>query len=136
MSLKVTYSGSILFLQALVDSLLAAPDARVYQNDYTPIGTSVYADFTEADFDGYALVSVTDFSAASLNVDNKAQSEAGLITWTMTGAVTPNTVYGVFITNATPALLYAERDPAGGVVMNAAGLTFSYKPRITLKSEF
>lgn len=136
MALKVPQGASLTFLDALIAALLDGGELHAFQNDYTPIGTTVIGDLTEADFDSYAAITLNNWDAASLNPDDKAFTEEDVRTWTMGGSSTPNTVYGVYVTTAGGALLYAERNPAGGVLINTAGQTYSYLPRFTFVSEF
>jgi len=136
MALKVPYLAALPFVDVMVAGLLEGAFLRVFKNNYTPINTSVLGDFTEADFDGYAEIELLGWSAAALNVDNKGETELAVQVFEMTGNTTPNTVYGIYVVSAANELLYAERNPAGGVLMNTAGQTYSYLPRFTAITEF
>lgn len=103
---------------------------RLYKNNYTPLGTSVAADFTEANFDGYAAIRINDFGAAALDGSNQAHIDAPIKTFTCTGATTSNDIYGYYYTRADDGtLVSAERNAAGPFTINAAGLTYSVVPR-------
>lgn len=136
MSLKVPFAASLFWLQVQITNLLEGCTIHLYKNDYTPIDTTVLGNLTEADFDGYTSLTVTGWSAAALNADNKAATVAPLQTWTKSAGATPNTVYGVFMKDGSGNLLSAERNPAGGVLITATGQTYSNLPRYTDKSEF
>lgn len=103
---------------------------RLYQNDYDPIPTSTVANFTQANFTGYAAIAVNTWGDAFLNGDGYAQIEEVARTFTCTGALTPNTIYGYYITDPAGDLVYAEKNLAGSVLMNASGKTYSVLPRI------
>jgi len=135
-SLIVPRPSSLLFLNGIIVELLESAELCLFKNDYTPIATTVLADFTEADFDGYARIVLSGWPAAALDANDKASTELAAQTFTKSGAVTANTIYGVFVLDDVGNLLYAERNPAGGVVINTAGQTYSYLPRFTDKSEF
>jgi len=136
MALKVPYAATILFKTAERDALLEDAELCLFQNNYTPINTSVLGDFVEADFDGYARITLTGWSAPALNVDNKAETSLAAQIFTMTGSTTPNDIYGVFVVSSTGALLYAEVDPSGPVTMDTDGQFYGYVPRFTNESEF
>lgn len=131
MSLVVCFDGSVKVLQQL-KTYLRTLKIRLFKNDWNPGPADDVADYTEANFDGYAAKDVDQFGDAFLNGDNKAESDDIVRTWTCTGNVTPNTIYGYYITNPAGDLIWAERNPAGGFVVNANGITYSVLPRITL----
>lgn len=133
--LKIPYTSSLLFQDVISTNLLDGLTIKLFQNDYTPVNTSVAGDFTVATFDGYSNQTLSGFSAAALNVDNKAQTVGDLVTWTKTAGATSNTIYGYYVVTGGGALVYAERNPAGGVLVNTTGQTFSVLPRFTYKGE-
>jgi len=135
MALKVPNGGELLILAELIayfDSLVL----HLYKNNYTPIDTSVVGDFTSADFDGYASIALGPWGAPYTNGAGKAETDETVRTFTMTGAVTPNTIYGYTVQTAGGALVWAERNPAGGILLDGAGQVYSVLPRFTGKSEF
>lgn len=136
MSLKIPYLRSLQYADAIVDALLDGGSLHLFKNDYTPINTTVLGDLTEANFDGYASITLSGWGAAALNGDNKAQVDHAIQTWTKTAGATSNTVYGIFVKTAGGSFLYAERNPAGGTLINTTGQTFSYTPHFTFVSEF
>ncbi len=136
MSLKVPYASSLFFADTVRIGLLDGASLCIFKNDYTPINTTVLADLTEANFDGYARITLDSWTSAFLNADNKAEVDETTRTFTVSGVSTPNTVYGAFVLDGSGNLLYAERDPAGGHLLNTVGQTWSYFPRFTFRSEF
>lgn len=97
----------------LVNNLLAGGSLenwtlKLFKNDYTPLVTSVAADFTEADFTGYSAKTLTrsqtgsTWGAAAIDTD---VAEAEYLTdqsFTFTGA-TSQSVYGWYIVGASSA---------------------------------
>jgi hypothetical protein len=82
----------------------------LFQNNITPTPSIVLADLVEATFDGYAPKANVQYGAAFLNDAGQAQITEDLVnTWTMSGPVTPNTVYGYYITDAAGILVCVER---------------------------
>jgi hypothetical protein len=133
-AIKIPNVGEVLLLEEL-RAYLNTLTLRLFQNDYTPVDGSVIGNFTEATFDGYASQSLSDFAAAYLNASNKAEVDASLYIFLMTGAVTPNTIYGYYVTIGGTQVVYAERNPAGGQAMTGAGQIYPVYPRFTLASE-
>lgn len=136
MSLKVPYGASLVIQDELALRLLEGGSLHAYKNNYTPINGSVLASFTEADFSGYAAITVVGWTAAALDASNKASVEAAIQTWTRAAGATSNTVYGIYFRSPAGDLLYAERDPAGGFLLDTEGQFYSYLPRFTYRSEF
>lgn len=86
--------------------------AHLYQD---PVGTSptvVLADFVEATFDGYAASAALTWGAVGTDTTNLADVTAQEVEWVPTGATTPNTIAGVYVTNAagTALLFWQEFD--------------------------
>jgi len=83
--------------------------AHLYQNDYVPSPASVLADFTEADFDGYADVDLTLLVGPYLNPQGQPEIQNASVTWAMTGTTTPNTIFGYYFTTLAGAYHSGER---------------------------
>lgn len=108
-------------------------DLRLYSNNVTPSEISVIGDFTECTFTGYASQSMTPWSTSYLPGILSAEGLSPPRTFTCT-AGGPQNVYGVFVT-VSGALLYAQRlDALIAPFAIAAGLSFTYTPRILLRN--
>jgi hypothetical protein len=107
---------------------------HLYQNNYTPVDSSVLGSFTEATFSGYASA-VFAFAAPS-EVANKAKAVAISPTvFTHNGGGTANTIYGYFVKDlATGDLVWAERFGSSQIMTNN-GDQISLPPQITFDSE-
>jgi hypothetical protein len=136
MAIKVPYLAALQFTDAVITLLLDGCELALYKNNYTPINTSLLANFTECNFDGYARITLTGWPAAALDANNKAATALAAQTFTCTGAVTPNDVYGMFVVSGAGALMFAERNPSGPITINTAGQTYSYTPKFTGLTEF
>jgi len=113
----------------------AALHYHLYHNNHTPADNDVLADYTEATFDGYALKVVNTFAPAIL-IAGRAYTAADPLLWTATGGVTPNSVFGYYVTDASDVTLYwAELFTGGPIVIDSLGDTVPLVPSFTLRSE-
>ncbi len=107
---------------------------RLYSNNYTPVGGSAAANFTEVIGGGYANLPLTfahwGFTAGDPSI---ALYDASQV-WTFTGPTNaPGTIYGVYITRDSDGhLMWAERFAAGFLPFSPiAGSIIRYLPRYT-----
>jgi len=107
---------------------------KLYRNNLTPTNSSVLADFTETTFTGYSSQTMTagNWSAATTNPSNKAESSNSELAWTC--GSTGDTIYGYFVENAAGSVcLWAEKfDTARPLSLNDV---FKITPKFTLNSE-
>lgn len=137
MSLKIPYDSTLMFLNNLITSLLDDCTLRLYSNNHVPANTDDVTDYTEATFPGYAAIPILSWPAASLDGSNKASTELAMQVWTAGVIITPQDIYGVFVTwDGDGSLVYAELDAAGPVSIASTGQSYGYLPRVTFKSEF
>lgn len=136
MALKIPYDSTLEFLDSLVANLLDGADLHLYSNNHAPANADVVGDYTECTFPGYAAINLTGWPSASLDASNRASVELALQTFTGGTIITPEDIYGIYVTDAVGNLLYAELNPAGVVSMASNGQSFSYLPRFTFKSTF
>lgn len=106
-------SGELELLDKMLKDALSTDETyslRLFKNDYTPINSSLTADFTVADFTNYAnkTLSRAGWNASS-TVSSKAQSDYGAAqSWTC--GASGNTVYGYYVVATTSTItLWAER---------------------------
>jgi len=97
---------------------------RLFQNDFTPDVDTVWADLTEADFDGYTEW-VVEWSPTILDGD-VAKTTAGLHTFLATGGTTPNDIYGWALVTGVGGggdveIILAERFAGAPITIDAAG---------------
>lgn len=113
---------------------LNAGSVRLYTNNYTPIHTSVPANFTEATFVGYAPVSPPGFAAAFLNGFGQAETDSGVITFTFTAGVGTVTVYGWFLTNLAGTKVLAATKFLVPIVLTPVAPSLSRVIQLTAES--
>lgn len=107
---------------------------RLYKNNYTPVDGSVLANFTEADFSGYApaaqsYILIGEVGGKALMQDNAVR------TFSHNGGPTSNVVYGYYVLGATTGLVaWAERF-AAPISMAAIPDTIKIQTQLTLDSE-
>lgn len=137
MALVVLRQGQLYFLEYLRTNLFNGGNVnlRLFKNNHTPSETDDDSDYTEADFDGYSAMSLTSWTPAYLNGSNEAEIDEINRTFTQTGTGTTNDIYGYYVTNTSGDVVYAERDPAGPVAMNATGKTLTIYSRFTLREQ-
>ena len=118
--------GGVSYLSSLV--------CHLYQNNYTPLFTSIPSNFTECTFHGYAAQATSSWSTPTTNASPpNADTTNSPLTFTATDGAVPNTVYGAyFLDPSDGSLIMAQRTnltvPA---VLDAAGKSYVLTPRLT-----
>lgn len=136
MSLIVPDVGELIVMKTLKNGTgLGNWYCMLFQNNYTPVATTVYADLTEATYTGY-LAQLQNFGTPT-EVSGKAKMVGTApLNFVVTVTGSPVTVYGYFIGDAlTGEVVYAERFSSPQVMQNAGdtiGITLSF----TGSSEF
>jgi hypothetical protein len=85
---------------------LLAPVLHLFQNDFTPLPTSVVGDFDEADFGGYGT-ELPVFTAPVFGPNGLISAPAGVQNFICDGTAPSNMVFGWYLL-----------DSAGGLVMS------------------
>jgi hypothetical protein len=128
----VTFTGNLPATEGVLVVLQdAAPPlsidglhVKLFKNSPSLSPNTVLADFVESDFDGYAAI-VLALTFGYVNPSGLPISQSQLLSWVMTGIVTPNTVHGYWIDDGTDVLMAANFDaPIGmaGVGAEIAGV--------------
>lgn len=136
MPLVIANVGEIELLNKMLIEPLTTDESyklRLYQNNYTPVASSVASDFTEATFTNYVAKTLTraGWSTPTI-VGGKAESSYAQQSWTC--GVTGNTIYGYYIEGANSTiLLWAERFATPRVLVNTDIITLI--PVFTFNSE-
>jgi hypothetical protein len=136
MPLVIADVGELELLDKMLKDALSVDEdftLKLYQNNYTPVNTSVAGDFTVATFTNYVDKTLTRAGwAAATTVSNKARSTYAQQSWTC--GASGNTIYGYYVIGATSGtLLWAELFPTPRVLANTDILTLI--PVFTLNSE-
>ena len=104
---------------------------KLYKNDYTPVEGSTEANFTEADFTGYAEKAL---SGANWTITPGAPTEAVYAqqTFTSSAGSQNQNVYGYFIVQGTSGkIMVAERFTDGPYNIVNNGDAIKVTPKIT-----
>lgn len=121
--------------EAFLDLILAVNyTLKLFQNDYTPIESSVTASFTEATFTGYSAIALTGGSWTTTQADPTTGVYAQQ-TFTRSSTGAAQSIYGYYIVTTTGSnLRWAERFDTA-VTMELLNDAIKIIPRITLKDE-
>jgi hypothetical protein len=88
-------------------------------------------DLEECDFTGYAAEAGLVFGDAHIDTDGKAVIKAPSVTFTCTGTVTGNEVYGWALVNAAKDTLYVAQSFSQAYMMMTAGQGLTVQPVVT-----
>ena len=138
MALLVPNVGEIELLDRLLKGATSTNDGDytlyLYQNDYTPVSGSTLANFTEADFDGYTIMTLSQATWASVSLNGSGKAESSYTQQSWTCGSTGNTIYGYYITgNTSGELLWAEKFGSSKALTN--GDILNLIPVITLSND-
>jgi hypothetical protein len=92
----------------LRNGLLSPCLLHLYKNDVSPTPDMTILAFTEADFSGYAPVTITLFNEPFATADGGATIVSPLVQFNMSAATTPNIIYGTYLTDITSTILIAS----------------------------
>jgi hypothetical protein len=136
MALVTPNEGQLeLLANALITSGFTGYDywLDLYQNNYTPVQSSTWSNFTVANFTGYSQVSITRAQwATPTTVSNQATTSysSNPVSWTC--GTTGNTIYGYVIRGSLSGkVLWAEL-LSGGPYTLVNGQDFDLNLNLTL----
>ncbi|BAQ16915.1 hypothetical protein [Methyloceanibacter caenitepidi] len=131
MTLKLLDRGEGLILEYLVNK--GTPEdlvLRLFKNDLTLLEATDENDFTEADFTGYAALTLTGANWTVTDGDPAVATYAEQ-DFTSSANQTQQTIYGYYLTRLTGGeAVWAERLPTSQIIQNN-GDRISITPRIT-----
>lgn len=82
----------------------------LFKNDFAPNQDSLIADFTEADYTGYARSTAVVWGTPFINVDGVAEMIAPGKQFQPSGTTVANTIYGYYVVDSGGTdLVYSER---------------------------
>jgi len=103
-------------------------ELRLFQNDIVPGCNTELSDLTEATFDGYAAIAIAQpctgvLQGVALDTDGNFIIPVDMQEFAMTGATTPNTIYGWYLveTSATEELIAIGRFAEAPLTMDENG---------------
>lgn len=111
--------------------------ARLCKNDVTPSAASVLGDFTEADYSGYAQISITGgWTIPITEGGGKAEIRRVEIEYQHNGGGVDNDIYCVYVVNSTTGkYIGAERLTSPPKAMTPSDPFLTWKPKLTLATE-
>lgn len=138
-NLIVPNAGELVLQNTLLKTALLSDQAlllKLFQNNYTPVDSTVTADFTEANFTSYTSKSLARATwNDATTVSGAAVSTYGSSPQTWTCGTTGNTIYGYYIVGATDNITrWAQRFDNPIVLTN--GLTLGVTPTFSGYSQF
>jgi hypothetical protein len=116
-----------------LEDLLPEIYVRLYQNDHTPTENDDTGDYVQANFVGYAAKNPV-FPGPASTVSDKAELTSIDIVWQKTASSGSNTIYGYYLTNFAPNVLYGAEKFASPITMNDVGDTVAFAIKATLES--
>jgi predicted exporter len=133
MDLFATQALNEIAAAAVIADGLDLAKVKLFKTDVAVDKNTVLADLTEADYVGYASEAVT-WLAPTISEDGEVEVQGIVGEFRPTNDVTPNDVYGVWVTNdAGTAPLLVGRFDDGPYPMNNASqnviVTLRYRPQ-------
>jgi len=101
---------------------------KLYKNPLAPQPSNLLADFTEADYTGYAESAALTWSPAVGDGSGTWQLIGSPETWAPTGTTVPNTIYGVYAVDTAGTTLIFSEQFASPVPMAALTDSLTYLP--------
>jgi len=129
----VLQQGDLEFLETVRSAATVLTSLKLFQNNHVPAVTDVNANYTEATFSGYLAMALGVWNLAFINPSGKGEIDANPQAFSHNGGGVANSIYGVYVVDATGNVMYAERFPAP-VLMAALGDSITYTPRLTCQS--
>lgn len=108
----------------VVNGALATLQLRLFQNNITPSKTSVLADFTIANFTGYASFSPLTWGAVTVAA-NIASKTASAVVFSFGLGITVNTIFGWYLVDSSAGKVLAANRLAVPKLMAVFGDTIS-----------
>jgi hypothetical protein len=107
---------------------------RLFSNNHTPAATDTSSDYTEVSGGGYAAIALSALNwTITASANPVYATYNAFITFNFTGAPSPTTVYGYYITRASGEVVMAQQFPADDRPFSPTnGSYVKIKPRITI----
>lgn len=134
--LVVPNTGEVLQIEAALGKVPAAVpfSVRLFTNNKTPASSDTETNYVEASGGGYAAI-VLNASNWTTTPGAPAASVQPQQTFAFAGPLDGGaSIFGYYVTDATGALLWAERRSAGSFTPANAGDLYKVTPRFTLGS--
>lgn len=136
---------SVKAAQEILADLITDLNARtqvqlwLYQTNIAPNPTNTLANFTEANFGGYARQTIASWSAVGVDSSNNAFATAAITNYACNGTGTPNQIYGSILVgtpsgavNATGSGVGGNAGSYGSVSVTNPGAGYTAAPAVTV----
>lgn len=136
MALLVPDTGEIYMLQNIVGKNATANTLylKLYQNAVTPGEANTVADYTEANFTGYANIALTGASWTVSSASGYSNATYAIQTYTSSAAQSTQQIYGYYVTSGPGGqLLWAEKFTDGPYPITNNGDAIKVTPFISLE---
>lgn len=130
MALNFPDAGENLVLDMIVNKTAAQNlILKLFKSNTTPAESDTAATYTEADFSGYAAITLT---GASWNAASSGSNSYAQQTFTCNGGGVSNSIYGYYVVQASSGiLLYSERDASAPFTLTNNGDNIKLTPAIS-----
>jgi hypothetical protein len=120
---------AILTVATAVGGVLHGCKVALATSGPVPVDTNVFADFTAANFTGYAQSAAQVFSTPFINTDGDAETLGTLALFQPSDAVAPNTITHVLLVDSTGAVLVGGKQLPAPVPLPDAASALALVPK-------
>lgn len=113
-------------------------NVRCFKNDIPASSTTTLAGIVEANFSGYAPITITPAVAVSLTEDGAAETQEFDLNFAHSGGSVSNNLYGYYVTSdgdAGQQLMWLSRDDVAPIPMKFAGDVYEVMIEVTATQE-
>lgn len=103
---------------------------RLFVNNIVPAVGQLAADYLQPAGSWYSPILLNAWGVPFVNPANQAEIDEIVRTWTASGTVVSESVYGYYVVNPGGILVWSELAPSGPIPMNTPGNVVSLTPRL------
>ena len=131
MTIQVVQNGELVALNLLVNNGENAEDLvlRLYQNSHVPVDDDTLAAYTEADFPGYAAVTLTG-NLWTAQAGNPSSVAYEAVQFVCSADTALQTIYGYYLTRFVTGDLILAEEFAAPIPIQSVGNRVIIAPRI------
>jgi hypothetical protein len=135
MALLVPDAAEVVWLKAVINH--TAPQnlvLKLFKNNHTPAEGDTEADYTEADFSGYAALTLTGSSWSVSSSGGVTTASYAQQTFTSDADQSTQSVYGYYLVQASSGkIMWAEKFTDGPYPISFNGDDIKVTPKVTLE---
>lgn len=84
-----------------------------FTNSHVPVPTDSVGDYSEPAGSWYSRILLNAWGSPYVNASNQGEIDETIRTWTVSGSIVSESIYGYFIVDGSGNLVWAELNPAG-----------------------